>query len=191
MHLKFQSRPQEGRQAHLVEHVSDLLKVGLLEAAAGHGGGADAHATRRERADVAHHRILVQCDVHQVARLLHLVAIDALHGEENSGLWDIYIKATTQILRGKVSCNTARSDNMHKATAAHPSHALSALGAQVWPDQKQRQLRLIYGCGGWSQRNVHAECQAVCGTTQAEAPITSGRRSHRTRWLSVPPVTNL
>lgn len=174
-----------------MEHVGDLLKVGFLEAAAGHGGGANTHATGRERADVAHHRILVQRDVHQVARLLHLVAVDALHGEGNSGFREIFRKAITQTLEAKVSCSTARSDNMHDTTAAHPSHAVSALGAQVCPDRRPRQLGLIYRSGGWSPRNIHAECQAVCGTTQTEARLTSGRRSHRTRWLSVPPVTNL
>ena len=54
---------------------SYLHKVGLLEAARGHGGGADAHAAGRHGGDVAVHGVLVERDVRHLEDLLHLVGV--------------------------------------------------------------------------------------------------------------------
>mmetsp|Transcript_10268 Transcript_10268/g.22016 ORF Transcript_10268/g.22016 Transcript_10268/m.22016 type:complete len:284 (-) Transcript_10268:5-856(-) len=62
----------------LVQELGHLLKVRLMQAARGHGGGADTHTAWVHGAQVAHHGILVECDVAQVARLLHLAAAHTL-----------------------------------------------------------------------------------------------------------------
>ena len=62
--------------------VLNILKKGLrdVECSPGsHCRGTNADTSRSHGTDITHHRVLVEGDVTEVARLLHLAACDALH----------------------------------------------------------------------------------------------------------------
>ena len=71
---------QNNIRAQIISHAEKCLQA-AHQAAGGHGGGADADAAGRHCRHIAHHRVLVERDVCQVAHALHLAARHTLqHG---------------------------------------------------------------------------------------------------------------
>jgi len=68
----------DGDDGETVQELSDLDKVGLLEAARGKGSSADADTTGGHGADVAVDSVLVDGDAGELGNLLKLAASEGL-----------------------------------------------------------------------------------------------------------------
>ena len=144
------------------------LKVCLHEAAAGHGGRPDAHAAGGVGRGVPQHAVLVAGDVAHLARPLKL----------DAGAWE-----------GGRACQPAHQGHQGGG------ERLRACASPHWPKHAGRPhpaLPPLTSPGPRSRPSAHSS--ALWTRARPPAPtlppvMPRGRRSHRMRWLSVPPVT--